>query len=303
MRVGVSLRTSYAVDDPRVGVRWLVERTGAAAAAGLDLLSVGDHHATGPVAYYQNAPALGRLLAGWTGRAGALFLLPLWHPVVVAEQVGTLASMSAGRFVLQCGLGDRRQCRAMGVSPAERVPRFVACLDVVRRLLAGEAVTATGGPWNVDRARVAPVPPDGVEVWVGANVPAAIDRAARLGDAWYAGPGTDLDEAGAQLELYRERCAAHGRTPSCIPIRRDVYVGASAADVRHHVEPVVERGHRGFPPGALIAGTVEQVAEQLHALAGVGFTDVVVRQLVEDQRAAVASIERLGEVRRLVLDA
>ncbi|MEZ5298115.1 MAG: hypothetical protein R2697_18160 [Ilumatobacteraceae bacterium] len=54
-------------------------------------LSLGDQHLVGPdVGYFQNTPALGRLLAEWspTGRpAGCLFLLPMWSPVLVAEQV------------------------------------------------------------------------------------------------------------------------------------------------------------------------------------------------------------------------
>ena len=49
---------------------------------------------------------LGRLLAEWGGApAGCLFLLPLWHPVLVAEQIGTLASIAPGPFIMQCGLG------------------------------------------------------------------------------------------------------------------------------------------------------------------------------------------------------
>src|SRR5206468_3368563 len=81
----------------------------------LDSLFLGDHHATA-VPYYQNVPMLGRLLAEWGDRpAGCLFLLPLWNPVLVAEQVGTLAALARGRFILQCGLGDdESQFAAMG---------------------------------------------------------------------------------------------------------------------------------------------------------------------------------------------
>src|SRR5215470_4432124 len=105
MRIGVSLRTSYTV-EARTGARWVVERGAAADAAGLDWLFVGDHHATGPGVYYQNVPMLGRLLAAWDERpAGALFLLPLWHPVLVAEQIGTLAAIAGGPFILQCAIG------------------------------------------------------------------------------------------------------------------------------------------------------------------------------------------------------
>ena len=91
--------------DVRTGARWMVERAQAAAAAGLDSLFVGDHHAV-PVPYYQNVAIMGRLLAEWDTRpAGVLMLLPLWQPVLAAEQIGTLASIAQGPFILQCAVG------------------------------------------------------------------------------------------------------------------------------------------------------------------------------------------------------
>ena len=125
MRVGVSLRSSYGT-EPRTGARWMIERAAAADRAGLDSLFVGDHHSTGPGAYYQNVPVLGRLLAEWGDRtAGALFLLPLWHPVLVAEQIGTLAALAPGRFVMQTAIGGGApQFGAMGVA-AEGAHRAV----------------------------------------------------------------------------------------------------------------------------------------------------------------------------------
>jgi hypothetical protein len=72
--------------DPRQVARWMIERTAAAHRAGLDSLFIGDQHVS-PAPYYQNTPMLGRLLAEWgNAPAGCLFLLPLWHPVLVAEQ-------------------------------------------------------------------------------------------------------------------------------------------------------------------------------------------------------------------------
>ncbi len=106
--IGASLRSGYAPPDVRTGARWMVERARAAADAGLDSLFVGDHHNV-PVPYYQNVPILGRLLAEWDDRpAGALFLLPLWHPVLVAEQIGTLAAI-APRTVHPAVRGRRRR--------------------------------------------------------------------------------------------------------------------------------------------------------------------------------------------------
>ena len=105
----------------------MIERARAAREAGLDSLFVGDHHGTGPGKYYQNSPILGRLLAEWDERpAGALYLLPLWHPVLVAEQVATLASIAQGRFIMQCAVGaeDDPAFPAMGVKPSPRLTRL-----------------------------------------------------------------------------------------------------------------------------------------------------------------------------------
>ena len=299
MRVGVSVRSSYALDDPRVGARWMVERAAAARDAGLDSLFVGDHHATGPSGYYQNTPIMGRMLAEWgTATAGVLMLLPLWHPVAAAEQLGTLASIAEGPFVLQCALGGgEQQFAAMGVSQRHRVSHFEQGLDIIRRLLAGEQVTAHDGPYRVEGARVAPLPPEPLEVWIGASAPKAIDRAARLGDGWLANADVVSTEAAEQASTYRDACAAHGRTPGVVAIRRDVHVGADAGDAERVAGPVVAAGYRGFRPDAITTGSVEQVVERFRAYADMGYTDVIVRHLAEDQGEVLASLERLGAVR------
>ena len=296
MRIGVSLRTAFVVDDVRVGARWVVERAAAARDAGLDCLLVGDHHAT-PVPYYQNAPLLGRLLAEWgDAPVGALFLLPLWNPVLVAEQVGTLASLAPGRFILPLAVGGKDQYAPMGVHVHHRGRHFEAGLEIVRRLLAGETVT-TQEPHRVREARVSPVPPDPVEVWIGGTAAAAVDRAARLGDGFLADAHLTPDQAQAVIEVYRERCAAHGRAPTAVAIRRDIHVGADPADAERVAGPIVAGGYRGFDPSACTYGSAQQVTERLGTYAEMGYTDVVVRHLAEDQSEVLASFARLGEVR------
>ncbi|MGH9215832.1 MAG: LLM class flavin-dependent oxidoreductase [Acidimicrobiales bacterium] len=295
MRLGVSLRSGYLVDDARTGARWMIEQARASRDAGLDSLFVGDHHAV-PVPYYQNTPMLGRLLAEWGDRpAGALCLLPLWNPVLLAEQVGTLAAIAAGRFILQCALGGGdAQFTAMGADIRRRAPDFERALDVVRRLGAGE---------EVDGVRIAPVPPERLEVWIGGHAPAAIDRAARLGDGWLAGPESAPDQARSLAAAYLDRAAAHGRTPAAVAIRRDVHVGADDADAERVTGPVMARGYRGFDPAACVVGGPGRVADQLRALAALGYTDVIVRHLVDDQQEVLASTERLADVRGAIADA
>lgn len=303
MKVGISLTSFHPVRDVREGARWMIARTAAARDAGLDSLFVGDHHAMA-APYYQNVPMLGRLLAEWgEAPAGCLFLLPLWNPVLVAEQVGTLASIAQGRFILQCALGDgSEQFAALGVPLSQRPSRFEESLDLMRRLWAGERVSSEGR-YSVREARVNPLPPEPVEVWIGASVEPAIDRAARLGDGFLAAPNDTPEQARRDAELYRDRCAVHGRTPTAVAIRRDVYVGETAEEARAVAEPVVAKGYRGFDPVACVYGDIGEVAAAFREYAAMGYTDVIVRHLVNDQERVLASIRRLREVRQAVAEA
>jgi alkanesulfonate monooxygenase SsuD/methylene tetrahydromethanopterin reductase-like flavin-dependent oxidoreductase (luciferase family) len=290
MRVGVSLRSAYPVDDVRMGARWMIERAAAAREAGLDSLFVGDHHGTGPHPYYQNTPIMGRLLAEWSDRpAGVLMLLALWNPVLAAEHLGTLASIATGPFVLQCSVGaGEAQFASMGSTTKGRAARFETTLDTIRRLLAGEEVGDTG---------VAPGTPEPLTVWIGATAPVAIDRAARLGDGWIADPGVVPSEAAELADRYRARCAEHGRPPGVVAIRRDVHVGADAADAERVAGPVLAKGYRGLRPDALTCGGTDEVAESLSQYAPMGYTDLLIRHLADDHTEVLRSFERLAAVR------
>jgi alkanesulfonate monooxygenase SsuD/methylene tetrahydromethanopterin reductase-like flavin-dependent oxidoreductase (luciferase family) len=298
MRVGISLTSNHPdLKDPRQGARWMIERAAASRRASLDSLFVGDQHVSS-TPYYQNTPMLGRLLAEWgAAPAGCLFLLPLWHPVLVAEQIGTLAAIAKGPFVMQCGLGwgDDRFA-AMGANFKTRPSAFEQALDIVRRLLAGETVSSSGR-FRIVEARLALRPAEPIEVWIGASAPPAIDRAARLAEGWIASPGLTPDEARVQADVYRERCVAYGKGPGAVVLRRDIYVGESSSEAQTVLQHALRRGYRGMPPDALIAGSVEEVAEQFRNFGQIGYTDVLVRHLTNDQPKVLASLERLAAVR------
>jgi alkanesulfonate monooxygenase SsuD/methylene tetrahydromethanopterin reductase-like flavin-dependent oxidoreductase (luciferase family) len=298
MKVGISLTTSYPdMTDPRQGARCIIERVAAARRAALDSLFVGDQHAS-PTPYYQNTPMLGRLLAEWgEAPAGCLFLLPLWHPVLVAEQIGTLAAIAQGPFIMQCGLGwgDDRFA-AMGANIRTRPSAFEEALDIVRRLLAGETVSSSRR-FRIAEASLALRPAEPVEVHIGASAPPAIDRAARLAEGWIASPGLTREEARAQADFYRERCAAYGRAPGAVVLRRDIYVGESSSEAQAVLQHALSQGYRGIPAAALIAGSVAEVAEQFRIFGEIGYTEILVRHLTNDQPKVLGSLERLAAVR------
>ena len=297
MRLGISLTSSHTVADPREGARWMIERAAAAARAGLDSLFVGDHHAT-PGPYYQNVPMLGRMLAEWNDKpAGCLFLLPLWNPVLVAEQVGTLAAIARGRFIFQCGLGDGlAQFLAMGANIKQRPSAFEESLGIVRRLLAGETVSSQGR-FVIENARVSPRPAEPVEYWIGASAKVSIDRAARIADGWLASPSLTLSAAREQAAWYLDACSRYGRKPAAVALRRDVYVGESSAKAAAVAQAIVKAGYRGFDPSALVWGSVGEVIDKLRAFGPLGYTDIIVRHITDNQTEVLGSLARLAEVR------
>lgn len=299
MRLGLSVTTHHAGVSPREAAQRVIDRVRAAADGDLDHLTLGDHHAVGPRGQYlQNVPTLARLLAEWPSsrQAGLLFLLPLWHPVLVAEQIGTLAAFSDARFIVQTGIGSGRgQFEAFGASLSERGRRTDLAVDLVSRLLAGETVTDERA--GVSAASIRPIPEEPVEWWIGAGAaPAAIDRAARVGDTWYVSPGPTRDELAPLVDRYREACRRHGREPR-ITLRRDVYVGDDDAAATGVGDRLAESGYRGISREALVCGGVERAAEHLASFADLGVTDIVARCVDVPQPDAVRTIELLGQVR------
>src|SRR5207253_11372086 len=120
---------------------------------------------------------------------------------------------------------------AMGANIRTRPSVFEEALEIVRRLLAGATVTSSRR-FRVAEASLALRPVEPVEVWIGASAPPAIDRAARLAEGWIASHGLTYEEARAQAELYRERCAAYRRAPGALVLRRDIYVGESSSEAQ-----------------------------------------------------------------------
>jgi alkanesulfonate monooxygenase SsuD/methylene tetrahydromethanopterin reductase-like flavin-dependent oxidoreductase (luciferase family) len=297
MRVGISIGTSFSGDDYRKGPRSVLEQALAASRAGLDTISVGDHHSTGPASYLQNVPMLGRILAEWDHRpAGCLFLVPLWHPVLMAEQIGTLAALALGPLIIQTGVGgDSAQFRAMGVDLRQRGRLLEDGIVVVQALLRGETVSSER--WGIDRARIAPVPQQGTEWWIGAAAPVGIDRAARLGDCWYGNADLTPASAATTLAVYRDACARHGREPLRVPIRKDVFIAPTNAEAERAGDALMAAGYRGFDRAAVAYGDPDGVAEQLAVFGELGFTDVIIRTMPVPSDAAIRSVELAGEVR------
>ncbi|GJM38018.1 MAG: hypothetical protein DHS20C19_13850 [Acidimicrobiales bacterium] len=300
MRIGVSISSSQFVENHAEGAQNIIDRARAARDAGLDSLSLGDHHSM-PVPYYQNVPMVGRLTAEWAPDRplGCLFLLPLWNPVLVAEQIGTMASLHPAPFIIQTGIGDGAgQFAAMGAELSTRGAVLDEAIRVIAELLAGE--TASSERLGIADARVSPRPPAGVEWWIGAGADGPLRRAARVGDAWYGGPHVTAAVAPRMLDVYRGEADRLGRPHRAI-VRKDVIILDDATRAESLGDELFAAGYRGMPRGAIVYGGVDRVTEELGEYAALGFDDVIIRCMSIPQADAVETLTLAGQVRSRLL--
>lgn len=284
----------------RDAARHLLARVRVARDAGLDTITFGDSHNRVGAHYFQNTPTLGRALAEWDPQrpAGCLFLLPFWPPVLVAEQVGTLAAFHDGPFIVQTGLGGGpTELARMGVVHAHRGAALDEAIRVIRALFAGE--TASSELFGIRDAHVDLVPPDGVRWWVGATSEAGLDRAARAGATWYAAHGSTEATLPAQAEYYRAACAAHGTTPE-IALRRDAIVLPDGDSARRLADDALRAGYRGMTGEGIVAGTAPEVAAAVVGLRELGVDELMFRTMGVAPEVDLETIEQLGTVRELL---
>jgi len=234
MQIGIFLATQWPEGaDVGSAVADLAAQVRAAKTAGLASVWLGQHYLTGPLQMLQTGPLIARLAAEGEGLTfgTAIALVPMQSPVALAEEAASLDWITGGRFVLGAGMGYRAQeFEAMGVPFEERVGRFAESLELIRRLWREPKVEHRGRYFSLPGlgASIRPKQPGGPPIWIGAEVPASVRRAARLGDAWIAPPTTTFDATAELLSQYRQARAAAGLpAPVTQPMIRECAIGAT----------------------------------------------------------------------------
>ncbi len=186
-------------------------------------------------------------------------VLPLHHPVEVAEQAAVLDNLSGGRAVLGVGLGwAQNEYDGFGVPYKSRGAVYQRSIELVKRLLAGERVDNDEGHYRFKGALIRPLPvnPDGVPLWIAAIRDVALPRVARLGDSWVMWPGADIAELARQKRIVIDARAAAGLPPMTEqPLRREAFVAETDAKawaifadgIRHEYGHVYRSMNPGYP--------------------------------------------------------
>jgi alkanesulfonate monooxygenase SsuD/methylene tetrahydromethanopterin reductase-like flavin-dependent oxidoreductase (luciferase family) len=169
-----------------------------------------------------------------------ILLLPMHHPLRVAEDAAVVDLLSGGRFVLGVGQGYvQHEFEALGFNRRNRPSLFEEGIEIIRQALTEGRTGYEGKRWNLPDLPFEPRPSRKLPIYAGAFVDPAIDRAARLADGFLASAG-----GGAFGETYRkvrDALARHGRADGDFPYVASgvAFVHEDAGRAREIVAPAI----------------------------------------------------------------
>ena len=148
----------------------------------------------------------------------SVLLLNLRHPLMVAKSFASLDYLSGGRMVMAVGTGaNLADYAACGIPPQSRGKRLDEGIEVLRTVWKNPKASYHGRFFNFDDVTIDPRPMartnndfGTMDIWVGGRSDAALKRAARMADGFFASFQTP-DEFGASMAKVHDYAAGYGR--------------------------------------------------------------------------------------------
>jgi alkanesulfonate monooxygenase SsuD/methylene tetrahydromethanopterin reductase-like flavin-dependent oxidoreductase (luciferase family) len=309
MHVGIFVEERRRGTSETAAFRDAVELAEAAEAWGIDGVWLGEIHFT-PTRSVQSVPmALAGFLAARTRRVRigtAVTVLPLVHPLRIAEEVATVDHLSHGRFDFGIGRsGAASTYDVLGIPYGESQARFEEALAILRVAWTGEPFSYEGRFHRIANTVVTPRPYQVPHppLRMAANSPETFPWVGRAGLPLFVGlRDLDIPELGGHLESYRAawRAAGHaGRGDVCL--RLPVYAApteqAAREEPRENIMYFFKR-HAELSRarlGRAGAGPAERLQSRLVDLEALTY-DVILETRVAFGTAATLA-ERLSRLR------
>src|SRR5205807_1474710 len=167
-------------------------------------------------------------------RLGTSILVAPFHvPGLLAKRLATLGRFSGGRVVAGLGLGwAEEEFDTAGVAARGRGARLPEFIAAMRAAWGPDPVRFEGRHYRIPESQINPKPvqPGGPRVIIAAREPAAVERAARIGDGLNAIPA-DWAEFERIVAGLRAPARTAGRDPGALPVivRTNTTTAATAA--------------------------------------------------------------------------
>jgi alkanesulfonate monooxygenase SsuD/methylene tetrahydromethanopterin reductase-like flavin-dependent oxidoreductase (luciferase family) len=248
----------------------------AADQLGFEMVWLSEHHFTDD-GMLPSPLVAAATIAARTERIGIgtnILVLPLHHPLRVAEDAAVVDLLSGGRLTLAVGQGyAAAEFAGLGVDRGERASRLEEGITVLRQAWHEPAVHHQGRHWTFDGVPVRPQPQRHLPLLVGAVAEQAVSRAVRLGDGLIVYCGKPADVL-ARRQLLDRALANHPRAELPLVVTSILHVAPDADQAWAEAAPGIAylEGQLGalredpaltFPRADFLVGTPAEVAQRL----------------------------------------
>lgn len=230
------MRFGFSPTQSKPTFEAMVKQARLAEALGFETLWAHEHHSLGMM-YPDPVMALAAMASETKsiGLGTNMLLLPIHHPVRVAQDCAMLDVLSHGRLRLGVANGySRIDLRTFGVARSHRGARLTAGIELIRSLWSGQEVTAEGEDFHLEAFRLFPLPiqKPAPPIYIGGQADVAIKRAASLGDGYLISTTETVDHIAQRIAVYRGALNALGKPWSPPLLNRIVCTVQSAREKR-----------------------------------------------------------------------
>jgi alkanesulfonate monooxygenase SsuD/methylene tetrahydromethanopterin reductase-like flavin-dependent oxidoreductase (luciferase family) len=232
----------------------------------------------------------------------AVLITSLHDPLQLASTVTAVDRLSHGRLDLGVSPGGGfRKFSAFGVEKATFISSFTEGLELMKAAWSDEpTVTFHGRFRDVDGLPIQPKPAQRPHppIWFGANAPAALARAVRLGDAFLGAGSSTTARFAEAVKTVRRELDEQGKDPASFTIGKRVYLTIDD-DAARGRERVVAGLHRiyGEMPGiekVPVSGTPDDVVRGLREVIDAGAEMILLNPTGETVAEDREQMERLA---------
>ena len=285
------------------------EQVDEAERAGLDVMWLAELHAAPERSVLAAPMNIASAVATRTKRMKigiAVQVLPLCHPLRIAEEASTVDHISHGRLIMGVGRsGFPRTYLAYGISYAESRERFTEVLEIMKRAWTQETFSFHGKFYNFDDVCCVPKPYASPypEIRVAVNSPDTFQEQGENGNPIFVATRLgNLDELIPNLRVYRAAWAAAGHPGNGkVYLRVPVYIANTEKQAREEPMESVMHFYRylgeRIEASAVMEGAraIENRAERGSRLQTIDYDEVMRSKIIVGTPTLV--VDRLGQLR------
>ena len=220
-----------------------VEMAQAAEALGFRNVWLAEHHFS-TYGYLSRPAQLATYIAAKTTRlrvGTAVIVVPLHHPLVIAEEIATLDLLSGGRLDVGLGRGYQHyEFERFGLELESGRARWEEAVDIILKSFEGRPFSYDGKLFKIPETTVFPQPVQKPRppIWITAQSPDSVEGAVRRGfNVLTGGFGVPIERMAEFRRLFDRTVAeVKPERPLEVGVQRAVFVTKDRADARAAAE-------------------------------------------------------------------